>query len=301
MSVAEALLRLADGDTDGAVQRCRRTPSKLAAHLADHLTKPAGAGVYVDPDAFERFISGGSNVDLYAATIDAVANVNTRRRPESLLDIGCGDGRITAATVPASCTRLQLVEPSGSMLETAVERVGSSVRELHTSSSTLQDFLIEQPDGSWDAAQSTFALHNLSPDARRDTLPKLASRVGSLSVVEFDVPEFVDRARDHATYASDAYERGIAEYDDDPMVIDGFLMPVLIGQFAPDQPRHTYEQSATAWADELVAAGFDSVSTTRVAGYWWADAVLVHATRNAPPLDRSERDADAVRREFDSS
>lgn len=287
MSVADALLHLADGDTAGAVACCRRasTSSPLAAHLAAYLTTPTGAGVYVDPDAFERFISGGSNVALYAATIDVLADVNERHRPWSLLDVGCGDGRITAATVPASCRRLHLLEPSASMLDAAVRRVARTASEVEASATTLQELLTEQPDRHWDSVQSTFALHNLSPHERRDALATLASRTRSLCVVEFDVPAFVDRSQAHAEYASEVYELGIAEYLDDPTVVDGFLIPVLVGQFAPGQPRHTYEQPARAWADELVDGGFDSVSIAPIAPYWWADAVLVHGTVTVPRAD----------------
>ncbi len=250
--------------------------SPLARALGAYLAQPIDGEVYVDPDAFERFISGGSNIGLYAATIDALSQSNRKRRPVSMLDIGCGDGRITAATVPDSCRTLHLLEPSEAMLESAVERVARSLAvAVERTSDTLQGLLTTEPDRRWDAVQSTFALHNLSPHDRVEALSTLASRTGSIAIVEFDVPGFVDRSSEHARYAASAYEAGIAEYEHDPSVISGFLLPVLVGQFAPDQPRHTYEQPIESWAEDLRRAGFRSVTTTLVAEFWWANAWLV--------------------------
>ncbi|WP_436794651.1 class I SAM-dependent methyltransferase [Actinospongicola halichondriae] len=286
MSVADALLHLAAGDTNAAVVECGRVErsSPLAAHLARHLVGPASTAVYVDPAAFERFISGGSNVDLYAQTIQVLAELNERRRPASLLDIGCGDGRITAAVLPTSCERIHLLEPSTAMLEKAVARVARVVDDVRTTRAGFEDLFTDRPHDVWDAVQSTFALHTLPPQECIDSLRKLARRTRSLAVVEFDVPAFNDRSPGHADYAAAAYEAGVAEYEHDQLVIDGFLLPVLVGQFAPERQRHTHERPARAWVDELRRAGFTSVTTTHVATYWWANAVLIHGASDAPSV-----------------
>ncbi|MGB0114236.1 MAG: class I SAM-dependent methyltransferase [Ilumatobacteraceae bacterium] len=284
MSVANALRRIAAGDRSSAVAECAAVAdsSPLARSLRDYLTQPIGGEVYVDPDSFERFISGGSNIALYDATIDALADVNEHRGPVSLLDIGCGDGRITAATVPDSCRELHLLEPSEAMLTTALERVAHArTVSVEAIPATLQHLLTTEPDRRWDAVQSTFALHNLSPQDRADALSALAGRTRSIAIVEFDVPRFADHSTEHADYAARTYTAGIAEYENDPSVITGFLMPVLVGQFAPDQPRHTHEQPIDAWADGLRQAGFHSVTTTPVAEFWWADAWLVQGAGSA--------------------
>lgn len=278
VSVADALLQIAAGDRQAAATLCQRAAasSPLASHLKDYLDQSGSGDVYVDPDAFERFISGGSNVALYAATITALAHRNQQQCAISILDIGCGDGRITTATVPDSCKLLHLLEPSEEMLQTAVARIGQTETSVESTSATLQDLLADEPARRWNAAQSTFALHNLTPRDRDDALTVLASRTGSIAIVEFDVPGFADRSHEHAVYAANAYETGIAEYDRNPKVITGFLLPVLVGQFAPDQPRHTYEQPIDAWAQDLRHAGFKSITTTPVAEFWWANAWLVH-------------------------
>lgn len=280
MSVAAALLQIAAGDREAARSACDAVTgsSLLAEWLNRYLAGPDHGDVYVHPDAFERFISGGSNIDLYDATIAALSELNELNKPSSILDVGCGDGRVTAATVPTSCEHLDLLEPSEAMLRTAVDLVEQTVGVVEGVSSTLQDLLAEQPDRRWDAVQSTFAFHNLSPQDRVEALETLASRTASITIVEFDIPEFDDRSAEHAEYAAAAYEAGIAEYEADPTVITGFLLPVLVGQFAPDQPRVTYEQSARAWLHDLDRAGFQSATETPVAEYWWASAKLIHGT-----------------------
>jgi len=286
VSVADALRQIAAGDRPSARSECAALAdsSPLARSLSEYLAQPIGGEVYVDPGAFERFISGGSNIGLYAATIDALSELNQQRRPLSMLDIGCGDGRITAATVPDSCRELHVVEPSEAMLATAFERIAQSrTVGVEGTSATLQSLLTTAPDRGWEAVQSTFALHNLSPQDRAEALSTLALRTRSIAIVEFDVPSFADRSSEHARYAASTYEAGIAEYRSEPSVISGFLLPVLVGQFAPDQPRHTYEQPVESWAEDLRRARFQSVTTTPVAEFWWANAWLVHGSSSAWP------------------
>jgi hypothetical protein len=138
-------------------------------------------------------------------------------------------------------------------------------------------------DARWDVAQSTFALHAVPPADRSRVLAALARQVGRLLVVEFDVPPFADRSAAHARCAVERYAAGVAEYADDDLVVDGFLVPVLVGQFAPDRPRHTWEQPLDAWVEDLVSAGFTEVRTDLVSPYWWAPAHLLDARgRRAP-------------------
>jgi hypothetical protein len=69
----------------------------------------------------------------------------------------------------------------------------------------------------------------------------------------------------------------VDEYRDHPEVVDGFLMPVLVGQVEPGRARHTFEQPAAAWEDDLRTAGFTAVTTVPLHAYWWAPAVLITA------------------------
>ncbi|MCP3989290.1 MAG: hypothetical protein GY724_09465 [Actinomycetia bacterium] len=60
-------------------------------------------------------------------------------------------------------------------------------------------------------------------------------------------------------------------------MIDGFLLPVLVGQFDPTQPRHTFEQPVDTWCQQLSDAGWSQITSRPVASYWWATAHLIEA------------------------
>lgn len=246
----------------------------LCAALAAALRAGAAAAVYDEADAFQAFISHGTNPVLYERTIAAAAEAQRRRSPRSVLDIGCGDGRVTAASLAPCVERLDLVEPGAAMLDEAVSRIGPGV-EVRAHGGTVEAFLADS-DERWDLVQSTFAMHNLAPADRRATWSDLARRTRTLVLAEFDVPDLADRSEEHCQYLAERYAIGIAEYADHPEVVHGFLMPVLLGQLDPAAPRYTFEQPIDRWADELEEAGF-SVARRPIVPYWWADAWLLIA------------------------
>jgi SAM-dependent methyltransferase len=289
--IADSLLAVAAGDNDRALANARAatrgaasgTPqSRLADALLRHLEGgEGGRGVYTDPAAFERFIDGGGNVALYQRAHAALAERHARLAPDTVVDLGCGDGRLTGAAIRPGLERLDLVEPSAELLAAARERLRGQPIVAHQS--TAQQLVDTLPDGArWDVAQSTFALHAVPPADRQRVLAALAERARHLLLVEFDVPPFADRSPDHARYAAGRYAAGVAEYDGD-LVVDGFLVPVLVGQFAPDRPRHTWEQPIDAWIADLTAAGFTDVRHREISPYWWAPAHLVEATPPPTP------------------
>ncbi|HEV7762920.1 MAG TPA: methyltransferase domain-containing protein [Acidimicrobiales bacterium] len=258
--------------------------ASVRAALERHLA--VGGDVYADPAAFRRFIDGGGNVGLYAAAEDALRDLYAGLRPRRALDLGCGDGRLTSALVGPGVDHLDLVEPSTRLLDAALARLAglrwsSTGPAVAPHPMTAQQFL-DRPDRQrgerWDVVQSTFALHALEPAARRSVLSALAATVGRLVIIEFDVPELADRSAEHAAYAVERYAAGIAEYAHDELVVRGFLVPVLVGQFDPAQPRHTWEQPVAAWASDLVEAGFRDVRRRHLHDYWWAPAHLIEAS-----------------------
>ena len=275
-------LDAADGRTDGPAPGAGHP--RLAAALARYLAADADGAVYESAEALTRFIDGGSNRQLYASLHDALARRAGELAPRELLDLGCGDGRVVAATLAPSVTTVDLVEPSGALLELAVAAVAAAANgrgiDVRAHAVTAAEFLATT-SGRWDLAQSTFALHTMAATERAPVLAALRAHTSRLLIAEFDVPAFADRSAEHAAYVADRYERGLAEYDGDEVVAQGFLMPVLVGQFEPGAPRHTHEQPASAWAAELHAAGFTDVAVQPLHRYWWADAVLIEATATA--------------------
>ncbi|MEO8697707.1 MAG: class I SAM-dependent methyltransferase [Acidimicrobiales bacterium] len=282
-TVVDALAAVADGDWATAAVTARlaaaQAPdSRLATALAQFLTGMSAPGVYDEPSAFEAFIDNGGNVELYAQTIRRLGAIHADVRPRSVLDIGCGDGRVTAAASTASTTRVDLVEPSAELIARAIAALDRPGVEVVAHQADAARFLADLDDGAaWDLVQSTFALHATKPGDRAAIARALAQRTPRLAVVEFDVPAFADRSVEHIAYLADRYETGIREYEDHPEVVSGFLLPVLVGQLDAALPRYTFEQPIDEWTRLLRDAGF--VTTTQlVARYWWADAVLISAT-----------------------
>lgn len=280
MSVVDALLSIRRGDTDGArslAHDAHEHGNAVGGALASFLAGASGSGVYDEPTAFQGFIDGGGNVALYEAVVEFVSSAHEQHRTNSVLDIGCGDGRVIVAS-GGSAERIDLVEPSEDLLAEAVAGVASIGRRANAHHATIEAFLIDdQTHDHWDLAQSTFALHNIAPDKRAPVFTQLAARCDRLLLVEFDVPGFDDGSSEHAVYAAQRYERGIAEYVAAPDVIAGFLMPVLVGQFSPTAPRHTYEQPASRWKSELESCGWHVVRSELIDDYWWAPAIGIEA------------------------
>lgn len=282
--VAEALLALAEGDLEQARNLAHGaaaddSESLLAPALSDFLQRIPGDGVYDEPAGFEEFIDNGGNPSLYAGTIDVLSAAHAEIQPASVLDVGCGDGRVTAAVVQPG-TAIHLVEPSGPLLESALRRLDSIGISATGHQSGIAQLLDEiDGDRSWDLVQATFAMHALDPHERSGVMRRLSDRAGRLLLVEFGVPAFADRSIEHADYAAERYEVGLMEYRAHPDVVSGFLLPVLVGQFDRAQPRHTFEQDVDSWCDQLTAAGWRHVTSNHITDYWWAPAFLIDAER----------------------
>jgi SAM-dependent methyltransferase len=198
--------------------------------------------------------------------------------PRAVLDIGCGDGRVTAGALTAATTWVELVEPSAALLDRAVASLERPGVEIVAHRSDAATFVAALHDtASWDLVQSTFALHATPPDERAGILQSLRRHTPHLALVEFDIPAFTDRSPEQIAYLAERYEHGVREYRAHPEVIAEFLMPVLVGQLDPAIARYTFEQPIDAWIQLIRSAGF-ATSTRRIARYWWADAVLISAT-----------------------
>jgi hypothetical protein len=269
--------RLGDhAQTAAFVAQAARAGSLLAAQLETYLAGARTGAVYDQPRAFTAFIRGGGNVELYRRVSRALADRYDAARPESLLDLGCGDGLALLSALRLAAhrpARIDLVEPSGAMLET----VRKQLPDAFFWEMTGEDFLTRQSERRWAMTQSTFALQSMPPTVRTDVLGRLRPRTGTLVIAEFDVPPLVEGSRAHLGSLAARYERGIAEYGDDAsLVAQGFLIPVLLGVVQAEE-RTNWESPAHVWAEQLTAAGFADVTVEPLLDYWWAPAVLISA------------------------
>ncbi|GAB6902247.1 class I SAM-dependent methyltransferase [Kineosporia succinea] len=274
-----ALTALTEGDPTTARTLASRSGGRLGRALARFLETDHAEGVYAAPEAFEAFIDGGGNVPLYEAVSRELAAICEKARVQSLLDIGCGNGRALLPALRAYApARVDLVEPSDALLTTAVGGLPEEVTS-RTWPTTVQAFLEGLPTHEhWDLAQSTFALHTLPHEERSHVLELLRPHVDAVAVIDFDLPDHEHASPEHLRHLATTYERGLAEYDDDrDLVAQGFLMPVLTGQLRPGARRVTWEQSGERWAQQFTDAGYRDVDVRPVHDYWSAPAFVLRA------------------------
>ena len=270
-TVVEALAAWRDGDRDAARSLAAAAGTRLGDELAEHWKSEADGRVYDQPAAFRAFVRGGGNVELYSRLSQELASSYDSLQPSSLLDIGCGDGLAIAPALELAehrPARVDLVEPSAALLDLARERIPGA----HTWQETAQEFTSRPAPHHWQAAQATFSLHAMEHSVRLSVLRELRPSVDRLVIAEFDVPASVD---DLAWLVS-RYELGVSEYPDS-LVAQGFLLPVLLGQIVRGAVRSTWEQPASAWRDQLTAAGFAQVDVMPLMSYWWSPAMLITA------------------------
>jgi SAM-dependent methyltransferase len=285
---AAVLHALARGDRDGALSSAATSSaaSPLAEALHRFLVSDRTADPYTEPSAFQEFIESGDNPALYAATIHALQELHAALDPASVLDIGCGDGRVTAATLAERCGVVDLVEPSAPLLRDATNRIQAlgSRPEVHPHRTDALSFVDEvaATGQTWDVAQSTFALHAMPRTDRAQLLTHLRERAGTVAIVEFDAPPGDAPQDTRIPHLAQRYARAIEVYEAHQHVVDGFLMPVLVGQILPGARRHTFEEPITEWCGDLEAPGF-SVTSTPLFDHWWATAHLVVVRSLATP------------------
>ena len=235
--------------------------------------------MYVAGDAFAAFIRGGGNRGLYRSVTAALRDLYRELpRPFALADVGCGDGLALVPAVDGIDAMIAAIEPSAALLTTATQALERAGARFEAFAMPIEDFIRDHGDRRFDLIQSTFALQSLPRDPRCGVLAWARRAAGALVIVEFDVPSFADpRDPAFAAHVLARYRRGIAEYDGDELVVQGFLMPVMFGYFTAGRARTNYEQPVAEWLADLRAAGFRAVSSSMIDDYWWAPAVLLRA------------------------
>lgn len=238
--------------------------------------------VYVSPEGFEKFIRGGGNLPLYANTSALLNAFYEAGEAATLLDIGVGDGFALLPALSNSVTSLDLVEPSTAMLEKLTQEIERRQLDYRAHPMRWQRFrdltAAEAAGRGWEIIEMTFSAHTFLPNERSELLGWCADRAKRFALVEFDVPLFVDMlAPQVIRYFVTKYEAGLAEYRDEEIVMQGFLMPVFFGNFAHNSERVTFEQPIDQWERDLAEAGFSSIKKIPVYDYWWAPAFMLQA------------------------
>ncbi len=282
----KALAAAAAGDSDEANEAAERAAdagSLLGVALSTYLRTAHRHEVYDQPAAFEAFINGGGNVELYRRTSATMASAYVPGM--SLLDIGCGNGRAVVPALQSAGSNLpaavDLVEPGAELLQHCVAAITTAALPIHVTGWQLglTDFLLTAPATQrWHLAESTFALQSIEPAERARALAALAPRVDRLIVIDFDMPDHRAGSTKQLRYLATRYEQGLAEYDDNrDLVAQGFLMPVLLGQLSTDTPRTNWEHPVEDWVDQITAAGFSDIQAQPLADYWSGPAFVLVA------------------------
>jgi hypothetical protein len=298
-----ALQAFAANDFQQAVAHCSKSrlldpQSRVYAAAQTYLQRILIDGkqsVYINGTAFGAFIRGGGNQRLYRATSAALQSVYREYTSLRLLEIGVGDG---LAFIPAFTPNIQhvtLIEPSEAMLNKTRAAIQALGVEHEAFVGTLQNFISQQATFNADLAQATFSLESITPTERQTIFSWLKNAVKRLLIVEFDVPQFAT-LREQARFVVEQYEKGLAQYADDPtaLVAQGFLLPVLFGYFDPSGARTNYEQPITHWITELQHAGFTTVQKHYLDNYWWSPAYLLDAISPAAQLTNIAKDTSSA-------
>lgn len=283
-----ASIAFGEGDMSVAVECARMAANKapqsaVFRHAVTYLERVLLDGklhVYVDGEAFAAFIRGGGNRFLYEKTSAVLYAAYEEYEGLSVLDVGVGDGLALLPALHENIRSLHLLEPSAAMLQKVChaldQRGHPSYQTIHSS---LQDFMMTC-SGEWDLIESTFCLHSIPPEERREALAWMRAHGKRVLLAEFDVPNFPEMYEpERVKFFLERYEQGLAEYaDDEGFVAQGFLMPILFGNFDRTQARSTYEQPIKEWREDLIFAGFRSIKALELYSYWWSTAYLLDAS-----------------------
>ncbi|AKC79202.1 hypothetical protein XB05_10980 [Xanthomonas arboricola] len=278
--LADALTALGSEDVAESrrlLENAAQQGSIMGRALSDVLNHGGSRNAYDEPRAFEVFIRGGGNLALYTAVSAELAKLYDALRPNTLLDIGAGDGMALIPAINSSAhapAQLDVVEPNNMLLSNLTASLPFARGHRMTMEKFVADIAAED---RWDLAQSTFALQSIETKAREKALATLAGHVGRLVIVEFDVPPFTPGSLVYYKSLAQRYERAASEYGEDAaLVAGGFLAPMLLGQLRSIVPSN-FEQPADAWAAELEKAGYIVIAKTNIHDYSWSTAFSMAA------------------------
>lgn len=151
---------------------------------------------FVDPRPFMHFASvpvlSQSREKFVREACDSLPRFN---KPLRIMDIGCGNGALTASFVQRlqqigkanDIGQILLIDPSPAMVELAVKTVGdvfppAAIRGMNRS---IQEFS-ETLNEPYDVAVSSFAYHHMPYETKLFTLRKLAPWISHFVLFELD-------------------------------------------------------------------------------------------------------------------
>jgi SAM-dependent methyltransferase len=213
-------------------------------------------------------------------------------RPLRIMDIGCGDGGLTAALLAhlqetgkvREVEEVLLVDPSPAMLELAKKTVGDAVPggRITAANSRIQDFS-GRIEGRFDVAMSSLAYHHMPLEQKEVHLARLKPRIDHFLLFELDANH--DTPGLHSPELAFSLYQGYGRIIDfvfahDAPVglavdcVDSFLMTELVSLLTqPRGIRTDYHMLRSQWNDlfrEQLGPGF----TLRCDSSCYADEYL---------------------------
>ncbi len=164
----------------------------MAVQAAENEERTPTAG-WSDPGQVEWYLDRIGRLPPRLAGERALAGL-VPSAPETVLDLGCGDGRLTALVLEARPTVRQVVavDVSEPMLRRAEARFAAD-RRITVRHWDLADSI--EPLGSFDLIVSGFAIHHLEDDRKQGLFAEIARQVrpgglfANLEVVASATPE----------------------------------------------------------------------------------------------------------------
>ena len=165
----------------------------VGVHPPAHISSEDRALGWNAPEQVERYLDRIGTIRPRTAGEEALRSV-LPAGPRSLLDLGCGDGRLAALVLECCPTvdRVVAVDLSPPMLARARERFRGD-RRVEVRQFDLADPL--DPLGTFDVIVSGFAIHHLEDDRKRSLFGEVAAQLhpgglfANLEVVSSSSPE----------------------------------------------------------------------------------------------------------------
>ncbi len=227
--------------------------------------------IFADPAPFVHFSTvpamEGARKRFVRCSIDALPLFD---HPVRIMDIGCGDGALTARLLrrmlsvgrAEAIDEVLLVDPSAGMVDLAERTLGAElpgvrVRALNAGIEEVAGRL----EGRFDLAMSSLAYHHLPRAAKREHLERIASLVDNFLLFELDAnndgPELATPELALSVYQSYGRIIDFVFSHDAPMdlavrCVDNFLMSEVVSFMTrPRGERTDYHMMRRQWHELL--------------------------------------------------